>query len=100
MKLLTGLSGVSVPTASAILSVINPKSYPVIDIRCVESLKELNLINWKTINIRSWINYLAVVRNISKTRKRTVREVEKGLFAYNRLKLDTELKNLYGVREK
>lgn len=100
MKLLTRLSGVSVPTASAILSVVNPKKYPVIDVRCVESLRELDLIDWKSINIVSWIKYLDVIRSISKSKKKTAREVEKGLFAFNRLKLDSELKNLYGLREK
>jgi len=100
MKLLTRLTGVGVPTASAILSVINPKRYPIIDIRCVESLRELNLITWRSINIKHWVNYLDVVRNISKTKKKSAREIEKGLFAFNRLKLDGELKNLYGLREK
>jgi hypothetical protein len=100
MKLLTKLSGVEVPTASAILSVTNPKSYPVIDIRCVESLRELNLISWKNISVTSWVKYLDVIRNISKAKKKTAREVEKGLFAFNRLKLDKELINLYGLREK
>ena len=42
IELLTKLKGVSIPTASAILSVTDPKNYPIIDIRCVETLQDLN----------------------------------------------------------
>lgn len=95
MTLLVSLSGVSVPTASAILSVTDPKNYPVIDIRCVESLQELKLVKWNAITVTSWLKYLDIVRRISKRNNKTARQVEKGLFSFNRLKLDKEFTNLY-----
>jgi hypothetical protein len=92
---LTKLNGVLIPTASAILSIVNPQDYPIIDIRCVNSLKELKVIDWETINSKNWLIYLDVIRRLSKELNLTCREVEKGLFAYNRIKLDLEYKNLY-----
>ena len=95
ITLLTNLDGVSIPTASAILSVTNPKDYPVIDIRCVETLIDLKLISWSNINSNTWVDYLNIVRNLAVKHNKTTREVEKGLFAYNRIKLDKQYKNLY-----
>jgi hypothetical protein len=94
MEMLVKLKGVDIPTASAILSILNPKKYPIIDIRCVTALKDLRLISWKTITISSWEKYLIVIRQLAKRHNKTARQIEKGLFAYNRLKLDKDLKNL------
>jgi hypothetical protein len=88
------LKGVDIPTASAILSIVDPKRYPIIDIRCVTALKDLRLIGWTTITVSSWLKYLTILRQLSKDHKKTPRQIEKGLFAYNRLKLDKDLKNL------
>lgn len=95
INLLIKLKGVSIPTASAILSVTNPQEYPIIDIRCVEALKELELISWKTINTNNWIDYLKIIREFSKKYKKSAREIEQGLFAFNRINLDKQFKNLY-----
>jgi thermostable 8-oxoguanine DNA glycosylase len=92
---LTNLKGVSIPTASAILSVLNPIDYPIIDVRCVQSLKQLKYINWTTITIHTWNVYLSTIRKLSLEYNKTAREIEKGLFAYNRIQLDKEFKNLY-----
>lgn len=98
IELLTQLRGVSIPTASAILSVTDPKNYPIIDIRCIESLKDLGLISWDNININNWMEYLTIVRNIADQHKKTAREIEKGLFTYNRIKLDKTFRNLYKTK--
>lgn len=95
MKHLTSLKGVLIPTASAILSIVNPQEYPIIDIRCILTLNKLNIIDWKTINNNNWLNYIEIIRKLSKELNLTCREVEKGLFAYNRMHLDSEYKNLY-----
>jgi hypothetical protein len=95
ISFLTKLKGVSVPTASAILSVANPDDYPIIDIRCIISLNHLGYITWTTITENSWIEYLEIVRNLAIQCGKTAREIEKGLFAYNRIQLDKENKNLY-----
>lgn len=95
IKILTYLKGVRIPTASAILSVFNPEVYPIIDIRCVQSLNDLGIINWKTITEKSWIEYLGIIRNLAEQTGKTARQIEKGLFAYNRINLDKEYINLY-----
>ncbi len=95
IEYLTRLKGVLIPTASAILSVVNPQEYPIIDVRCVEALKELKVIEWGLINNNNWLIYLEIIRKLSKELNLTCREVEKGLFAYNRMNLDSEYKNLY-----
>ena len=95
IKILTELKGVQIPTASAILSVVNPDSYPIIDERCIQSLIDLGIIKWKTITENNWIEYLKIIRSLSKEKNKTAREIEKGLFAYNRINLDKEYTNLY-----
>ena len=95
VELLTNLKGVSIPTASAILCVTNSIKYPIIDIRCVETLIDLKLISWNNINSNSWVEYLKIVRELAKKHNKTAREIEKGLFAYNRIKLDKQYINLY-----
>jgi len=95
IQLLTELKGVRIPTASAILSVANPTDYPIIDERCIQSLNHLGQISWTTITENNWLEYLQIVRNLAKTHNKTAREIEKGLFAYNRIQLDKEYKNLY-----
>ena len=40
IKKLCELEGVGIPTASALLPVVFPKQYAVIDVRCLETLKE------------------------------------------------------------
>lgn len=94
INILKLLDGVLIPTASALLSVVNPEDYPIIDKRCVQSLQDLKLIKWKIINNKNWLLYLSIIRNLSKELNLTCREIEKGLFAYNRIKLDLEYKNL------
>ena len=95
IKHLTSLKGVLIPTASAILSITNPKDYPIIDVRCVNALKHLGIIDLKIINDKNWLIYLDIIRKMSIELNLTCREVEKGLFAYNRMYLDSEYKNLY-----
>jgi hypothetical protein len=95
IKYLTSLKGVLIPTASAILSITNPNDYPIIDVRCVNSLKDLKIIDWEIINSKNWLIYLDIIRKMSVELNLTCREVEKGLFAYNRMYLDSEYKNLY-----
>jgi len=95
IKALTILNGVQIPTASAILSVVEPEKYPIIDARCIMSLQSIGIINWKTITLNNWVDYLNIIRQMAKDHKKTPREIEKGLFAYNRINLDEEYRNLY-----
>ncbi len=95
ISLLCELQGVSIATASALLSVIDPDNYPIIDARCTQALKDLGYIKWENINYNNWLEYLAIIRKIAKENNLSAREVEKGLFAYNRIDLDKKYINLY-----
>lgn len=95
IQALMKLKGVALPMASAILSVTDPKKYPVIDKRCMEVLKEMGLINNKNISKKKWQEYLEVIANLQKQYGKTAREIDKALFAYHRMKLDMDFKNLY-----
>ena len=95
IQVLTELNGVKIPTASALLSVTNPFEYPIIDERCIQSLKHLGKISWTTITVNNWLEYLKVIRDLAKENNISARKIEKGLFAYNRIQLDKDFKNLY-----
>lgn len=95
IDILVNLRGVSVPTASAILSVTNSVKYPIIDVRCVQTLNDIKYITWRNINSSNWVKYLVIIRELATKHNKTAREVEKGLFAYNKLKLDKQYRNLY-----
>jgi hypothetical protein len=98
LRYLTELHGVGIATASAILSIVNPKLYPIIDERCIQSLHNLGMINWTNISEHNWLKYLEIIRNMSEKYKRDARDIEKGLFAFNRINLDKEYKNLYSAK--
>lgn len=95
IQLLTELEGVGIPTASAILSVVNPEKYPIIDERCIQTFRKFGIIDWKIITANRWIEYLNIIRKLAKNNNKTAREIEKALFAYNRINLDKQYKNLY-----
>ena len=91
---LTELKGVRIPVASAILSVTDSKKYPIIDVRCVCALEDLGEIDWVDITIENWEKYLTKIRNLAKQYGKTARQIEKGLFAFNRIYLDSKMISL------
>lgn len=101
IQLLCSMRGVGVPTASALLTVVFPKQYAIIDIRCIEMLRseEFNYKISKYISVKTWLRYLAIVRDIAKENNVTPREVDMALFAMHREELERQdFKNLYGYR--
>jgi len=88
VNLLTKLKGVSVPTASAILTLIDPKNYGVIDIRVWQILYLYNSVKVKpkgtNINFNNWYNYLMKLRYYAKKFKVSARNIERTLFLYHK----------------
>ena len=88
MELLTTLSGVSVPTASAILTLTNPTRYGVIDIRVWQLLHTLGAVRrnprGQGFTIAHWLEYLELLRAAAKEANVRVRLVELTLFTYHR----------------
>jgi thermostable 8-oxoguanine DNA glycosylase len=96
MDMLCSLKGVGIPTASAILTIVYPENYAVIDVRCIEMLQELGYSIKKTITPNNWLKYLDITRRIAKENNITAREVDKALFAMHREWLEGQnYRNLY-----
>lgn len=91
---LRSLDGVEIPTASAILTIVFPDKYGVIDIRCAEILEGYGIK--KTMTTNNWLRYLEVIRQLARDNNLTPRDIDKILFAMHREKLEKEnYKNLY-----
>ena len=97
IEILCELKGVGIPTASAILTVVFPEKYAVIDVRCLEMLKErLGFEVGKSISIKTWLKYLDIMRGLAKENNITPRELDMALFAMHKEKLENEgFRNLY-----
>lgn len=98
IKILCELEGVGIPTASSILTVVFPKEYAVIDIRCLEILREeFNQRKiGKSISLKTWIEYLKLMRSWAKENNISPRKLDMALFAMHKKKLEKEnFRNLY-----
>jgi hypothetical protein len=87
IELLIGLHGVSVPTASAILTLTDPENYGVIDIRVWQLLYALKSIQnnarGQGFTFEHWYRYLKILRHHAQRLKRPVRIVELTLFKFH-----------------
>jgi len=85
---LTSLNGVSIPVASAILTLIDPKNYGVIDIRVWQVLYSLNFVSTnpegRNLNFSNWEQYLMLLRYYSKEFEVTARAIDRTLFYIHR----------------
>lgn len=81
---LTKLKGVSIPMASAILMLTNPKRYGVIDIRVWEIMFEMGIMKTNSrginFNFKEWYRLLVIMRHYSKKLNVTVRDIERTIF--------------------
>ncbi|HNT29570.1 MAG TPA: hypothetical protein PKL83_01310 [bacterium] len=95
LELLTSLNGVSVPMASAILMLIDPKKYGVIDIRVWQLLYKIGSVttNPKGINFtfQEWYRYLKIIQFFSKKYKVKARDIERTLFLVHKIYQDGRL---------
>jgi hypothetical protein len=84
---LTALDGVGAPTASAILTLTDPRRYGVLDIRVWQLLFELGSVRTKPggvgFTVNEWCVYLEVLRLHAKQFRVSVRAVEYSLFLYH-----------------
>lgn len=84
---LTALDGVGAPTASAILTLTDPRRYGVMDIRVWQLLFEFGSVRTKPggagFNFSHWHLYLVTLRGHAKQLGATVRAVEYSLFLYH-----------------
>jgi hypothetical protein len=84
LEALLELRGVGVPMASAILMLMDPRRYGVIDIRVWQVLHAIGTVktNPKGTGFRfqHWYQYLCIIRHVAKTLGVRARDVEWALF--------------------
>lgn len=88
IDLLTKLKGVSIPTASAILTLIDPKNYGVLDIRVWQVLFLYDSVKVKpsgtNFDFNNWYNYLMKLRYYAKKFDVSARDIERTIFIYHK----------------
>jgi hypothetical protein len=88
MKLLTSLRGVGVPMASAILTLLDPRRYGVLDIRAWQLLFAIRSVDanrrGQNFTIAQWLDFLAALRHHARRLGVRARTVEYTLFHCHR----------------
>jgi hypothetical protein len=88
MELLIALPGVSVATASAILTLIDPQRYGVLDIRCWQLLFHIRAVagnaRGRAFTVSQWERYLTRLRAHARALGVSARVVEHTLFHCHR----------------
>lgn len=81
---LMSLTGVSFPMASAVLMLLYPNRYGVIDIRVWELLHRLGSVNELPggvgFRFRHWYRYLMIIRHYARMHQVSARDIERTLF--------------------
>ena len=96
MWLLLELNGVGIPTASAILTIVFPNKYAVIDIRCIQMLNKIDIKILETITINRWLEYLNIMRELAHENNLTPLQIDQVLFSMHREMLEkNNFQNLY-----
>ena len=84
LEALIRLNGVSVPMASAILMLLNPQRYGVIDIRVWQLMHKVGAVtkNYAGVNFtfQNWYQYLMIIRYFAKKFCTSARLIELTLF--------------------
>ncbi|RPI04926.1 MAG: hypothetical protein EHM64_08360 [Ignavibacteriae bacterium] len=88
ISLLTSLKGVSIPVASAILTLTDPARYGVIDIRVWQLLHHYGSVKTnpkgRKFSASEWYTYLMKIRYYAKKLSATTRQVERTLFTHHK----------------
>jgi hypothetical protein len=79
IAVLTGLHGVQVPVASAILTAIDPEHYTVIDFRALEALGSKSADR----SVNFYLDYLAACRQLAKDHRATLRDLDRALWQWS-----------------
>lgn len=77
MEAMTGLSGVGVPTGSALLYFAFPDDYPILDVRALESLGQKARTIYPT---EYWVDYLLACRRLAAEADVPIRVLDKALW--------------------
>lgn len=90
ITLLTGLHGVGLPMASAILTLTHPSRYGVLDIRVWQLLHDTGVVKTKPggtgFTVREWLAYLQILRKYAALHNADARDIERTLFTLHELR--------------
>ncbi len=88
MACLRELYGVGIPVGSAILTVMDPKNYGVIDYHVWQTLFQFEYVtekeDGKQLSVGNWLQFLAIIRLLAQQYEVTARDIERTLFNYHR----------------
>ncbi len=88
LEALTSLKGVSVPMASAVLMLLDPKRYGVIDIRVWQLLHALGAVRKNPggtgLTFGNWYDFLMIIRHFARKLRVKARDIEKTLFSVHK----------------
>lgn len=88
VPILSALSGVGTPTASALLTVWRPNSYTIIDFRVLNALSKLShhLLNQESLAgiSNSYTTYLSLMRSLSRSLGCDLRSLDKALWTFDK----------------
>jgi hypothetical protein len=95
MERLLSLRGVGVPSASAILTLVDPRRYGVLDIRAWQLLFESGCVSRNPsgvgFGVAHWLEYLGVLRALAAALRVSVRRVELTLYEVHRARQEGRL---------
>ncbi|MFW6230369.1 MAG: hypothetical protein ACOC4L_05245 [Halanaerobium sp.] len=85
LTLYTGLMGIGIPTASAILTALDPERHCVIDTRVWATLYNLNYFDREKENFKAddYLKIIKIVRKMAAETEFTAAEIGYALFAYD-----------------
>jgi hypothetical protein len=88
LETLMSLDGVSVAMASAILTLLNPRRYGVIDIRVWQLLHAVGAVSTRSSGLgftfNHWYQFLMIIRYFAEKLQVSARDVERALFLAHR----------------
>ena len=80
IAVLTGLRGIDIPVASAIMAAIRPERFTIIDFRALQALGVDSL--WLTIDL--YLEYLACCRKLAPRRKGGLRQLDRAMWQWSK----------------
>jgi len=88
IKMLIQLYGIGAPFGSTILHFMYPDSFPIFDVRTVETLNFARLIQFKRTNPTHYASFRSVMLNLLRENQPfSLREIDRALFAFHKIQL-------------
>jgi hypothetical protein len=87
IRIILGLSGVGVPTASTLLHFAFPERFPILDVRALESL---GVTGRSSYTPAFWASYVVACRSLAAAHGVSLRALDKALWQYSKERSDAD----------